>query len=200
MGSGILIIHIHSITHRQPEKIMPQAADTPRIAFERYSSNNSKGSWKNDYLDREKYAVQLERLIANTPGPYVIGMTSSWGSGKTFFLTAWRESLLERKRPCVYFNAWETDHAGDPLVALAVQISQQIKEQLGTDDAVFDLVLQKARLIARNAPKALVSMLIGLINQKTRSSIPKDISQLLSGSLEVGTAAFLQTEKSPQLL
>lgn len=166
------------------------------MAFGRSANNRTTGSWKNDYLDREKYAVQLERLIANTPGPYVIGMTSSWGSGKTFFLTAWRESLLERRRPCVYFNAWETDHAGDPLVALAAQISQQIKEQLGTDDAVFDLVLQKASLIARKAPKALVGMLIGLINQKTGSDIPKDISQLLSDSFEVGTAAFLQTEKA----
>lgn len=175
---------------------MPQAADTPEVAFERYSSNNSKGSWKNDYLDREKYAVQLERLIANTPGPYVIGMTSSWGSGKTFFLTAWCESMLERRRPCVYFNAWETDHAGDPLVALSAQISKQVKEQLGTEDAIFGLLLKKASQIARKAPKALVGGIIGIINQKTGSEIPKDIAQLLSDSFEVGTAAFLEAEKS----
>lgn len=175
---------------------MPQAADTPRVAFERYSSNSNAGSWKNDYLDREKYAVQLERLIANTLGPYVIGMTSSWGSGKTFFLTAWRESLLERRRPCVYFNAWETDHAGDPLVALAAHISQQVKEQLGIEDALFDLIQKKASQIARKAPKALIGTLVGLINHYTGSEIPKDIAQLASDSFEVGTAAFLQTEKS----
>lgn len=175
---------------------MPQAADAPLLAFGRSANNRTTGSWKNDYLDREKYAVQLERLIANTPGPYVIGMTSSWGSGKTFFLTAWRESLLERRRPCVYFNAWETDHAGDPLVALAAQVSKQVKEQLGTDDAIFDLVLKKASQIARKAPKALIGGIIGIINQKTGSEIPKDLAQIFSDSFEVGTAAFLEAEKS----
>lgn len=198
IASEALTILEHSISNQQPEIIMSQAADTPRVAFERYSSNNSIGSWKNDYLDREKYAVQLERLIANTPGPYVIGMTSSWGSGKTFFLTAWRESLLTRRcpRPCVYFNAWETDHAGDPLVALAAQISQQVKEQLGIEDALFDLIQKKASQIARKAPKALIGTLVGLINHYTGSEIPKDIAQLASDSFEVGTAAFLQAEKS----
>lgn len=175
---------------------MPQSADAPLLAFGRSANNRTTGSWKNDYLDREKYAVQLERLIANTPGPYVIGMTSSWGSGKTFFLTAWRESLLERRRPCVYFNAWETDHAGDPLVALAAQVSKQVKEQLGTDDAIFDLVLKKASQIARKAPKALIGGIIGIINQKTGSEIPKDLAQIFSDSFEVGTAAFLEAEKS----
>lgn len=79
---------------------MPQAAEAPLLAFGRSANNRTTGSWKNDYLDREKYAVQLERLIANTPGPYVIGMTSSWGSGKTFFLTAWRESLADSTCKC----------------------------------------------------------------------------------------------------
>ena len=69
-------------------------------------------SWETDLLSRKDAAHQLERLIANAPGPYVIAMTSEWGSGKTFFLKAWEKDLLARKRPCVYFNSWETDHAG----------------------------------------------------------------------------------------
>ena len=75
-------------------------------------------TWKNDLFGRKAYADRLTRLIHNTQGPYVIGLTSPWGSGKTFFLQAWRQQLLADEKPCIYFNAWEQDASGDPLVNL----------------------------------------------------------------------------------
>lgn len=67
-------------------------------------------TWENDLLNRKEYADRLTTLIKNTKGPYVIGLTSPWGSGKTFFLQAWRHQLLEDKKPCIYFNAWENEY------------------------------------------------------------------------------------------
>ena len=86
-------------------------------------------TWKNDQLDRKEYADKLTTLIKNTKGPYVIGLTSPWGSGKTFFLQAWRHQLLEDKKPCIYFNAWEMDASGDPLINLIAVIQKQAQSQ-----------------------------------------------------------------------
>lgn len=86
-------------------------------------------TWANDKLDRKEYADRLTTLIQNTKGPYVIGLTSPWGSGKTFFLQAWRHQLLEEKKPCIYFNAWEMDASGDPLINLMAVIQEQAQNQ-----------------------------------------------------------------------
>lgn len=46
-------------------------------------------TWENDLFGRKQYADRLTRLIHNTQGPYVIGLT------KTFFLLqTWRQQLL----------------------------------------------------------------------------------------------------------
>ena len=86
-------------------------------------------TWATDKLDRREYAERLTTLIQNTKGPYVIGLTSPWGSGKTFFLQAWRHQLLEDKKPCIYFNAWEMDASGDPLINLMAVIQDQAQNQ-----------------------------------------------------------------------
>lgn len=86
-------------------------------------------TWNNDMLERKEYADKLTTLIKNTKGPYVIGLTSPWGSGKTFFLQAWRHQLLEEKKPCIYFNAWEMDASGDPLINLMAAIQEQAQKQ-----------------------------------------------------------------------
>lgn len=82
-------------------------------------------TWENDRLDRKQYAERLTTLIGNTEGPYVIGLTSPWGSGKTFFLQAWHKQLLTDGKPCIYFNAWEMDASGDPLANLFAVSEQQ---------------------------------------------------------------------------
>lgn len=82
-------------------------------------------TWENDRLDRKQYAERLTTLIGNTEGPYVIGLTSPWGSGKTFFLQAWHKQLLADGKPCIYFNAWEMDASGDPLANLFAVSEQQ---------------------------------------------------------------------------
>lgn len=82
-------------------------------------------TWENDRLNRKPYADRLTTLIKNTEGPYVIGLTSPWGSGKTFFLQAWHDQLVKRDKPCIYFNAWEMDASGDPLANLMAVCKQQ---------------------------------------------------------------------------
>lgn len=89
-------------------------------------------TWENDRLNRKPYADRLTTLIKNTEGPYVIGLTSPWGSGKTFFLKAWHNQLVAEGMPCIYFNAWEKDASGDPLANLIAVCEQQAVDFKGT--------------------------------------------------------------------
>lgn len=91
-------------------------------------------TWENDRLDRKQYAERLTTLIENTEGPYVIGLTSPWGSGKTFFLQAWHKQLLADEKPCIYFNAWEMDASGDPLANLFAVSEQQAHQFQGISE------------------------------------------------------------------
>lgn len=148
-------------------------------------------SWDTDLLDRKDAAHQLERLIANAPGPYVIAMTSEWGSGKTFFLKAWEKDLLARKRPCVYFNAWETDHAGDPLLALTGCITESLKKQELIKPKRLDSVKTTASKIVSQAPSTVSKIFVGLANHYTDGAL-EDVKEVVSDTMKLGTDLFLK--------
>jgi hypothetical protein len=48
----------------------------------------------------------------------VLGLHGEFGNGKTLFIKRWRQELLNAGDVAVYFNAWETDYASEPLIAL----------------------------------------------------------------------------------
>lgn len=83
--------------------------------------------WGDDYLGRSSDAEHLIQFLlarvgeyqkAQQPRSYVLNLDADWGQGKTFFLTRLQKQLLHDKYPVVYINAWEYDHAPDPLVPL----------------------------------------------------------------------------------
>lgn len=148
-------------------------------------------SWETDLLGRKDAAHQLERLIANAPGPYVIAMTSEWGSGKTFFLKAWEKDLLARKRPCVYFNAWETDHAGDPLLALTGCITHSLKKQNLIKPKRLKNFATSASKIVSQAPGTFSKILVGIANHYTDGEF-EEVKEIVSDTMKLGTDLFLK--------
>lgn len=110
---------------------MSQQTEQP--GYQRLQVTDQKQmTWENDRLGRKVYADRLTTLIQNTEGPYVIGLTSPWGSGKTFFLQAWHNQLVAEGKPCIYFNAWQMDASGDPLANLIAVCEQQAGDFKGT--------------------------------------------------------------------
>ncbi len=148
-------------------------------------------SWETDLLGRKDAAHQLERLIANAPGPYVIAMTSEWGSGKTFFLKAWGKDLRDRHRPCVYFNAWETDHAGDPLLALTGCIADSLREQGFIEPNYLKKLAESASKIVAQSPGTLAKIVVGVANHYTNGALD-EVKDVLSDSVKLGTDLFLK--------
>ena len=81
-----------------------------------------------DAFDRAKVVEPLIRLIGTLPGNFVIAVDSPWGSGKTVMLKMLQARLSAEKHPCLYFNAWETDFADDPLIAFIGEMDELLKE------------------------------------------------------------------------
>lgn len=101
---------------------------TSNTGYARLSDPAENQTFDNLIGDRQVLVKRLTSLIQNTYTPYVIGLNSEWGTGKTFFLNAW-QNYLRKEKPeamCVYFNAWKNDYSGDPLANLMAIVEEQV--------------------------------------------------------------------------
>ena len=103
-----------------------------------------------DLLGRRDAAEVLTRIVRNIEGPCVLAIDAEWGAGKTTFLRMWSQHLHSQGFPIVSFNAWETDFAVDPLVALISELSKA----LGEDDS-GTLKETAKEIVLRSAPHLL---------------------------------------------
>lgn len=78
--------------------------------------------FQHDLLDRIQPALILTNLLLNTESPYTMSIDASWGNGKTTFLEMWKQHLKNEDFAVVGFNAWETDFAQCPLIALTSEL------------------------------------------------------------------------------
>ena len=102
-----------------------------------YDPNSNEGAWAHDKFGRRELVEPLKRLILAEPdAALTLAINSDWGTGKTWFLKMWQRDLLsgETPRPCVYFNAWSTDFADDPLIAFVESITTQLLNIVGESE------------------------------------------------------------------
>ncbi|KTB78084.1 hypothetical protein AO072_11260 [Pseudomonas syringae ICMP 13102] len=108
--------------------------------------------WKHDLMKRKGVAKFLSQHLDASAHIKVLNVNSEWGSGKTFFLKAWKNEQ-DSIRPCIYFDAWKHDYSGDPFVSLVATIRDQLQGQLGkTADATRTL-----KKFTQSAAKTLVA-------------------------------------------
>lgn len=84
--------------------------------------------WADDKLGREAIAKTLSNYVEGQRESLVIGLHGSWGSGKTFLLQRWRQQLQNDGVRAVYFNAWEDDDCGDPLLGIIGQLVESLPD------------------------------------------------------------------------
>ena len=77
----------------------------------------------NDLLDREDSIRTLSRLLASLDGPGVVAVDAGWGMGKTTFLRMWAQNLRLEGVRVADFNAWRTDFAREPFIALSAELA-----------------------------------------------------------------------------
>lgn len=110
------------------------------MAFE-----NSDGIWADDLLNRRADAEFLIHFLKNRveergrsgrTKSYVLNVDAAWGYGKSFFLRRLKRQLEEDGHLVAFVNAWEDDHAEDPLLSVMAAIDDAVKSHLkaGSDE------------------------------------------------------------------
>ena len=87
--------------------------------------------FEHDLLDRRESIEVLTSIIGSVEGPCVLAVDAGWGMGKTTFLKMWAQYMRNAGFPIVEFNAWETDFADDPFLALSAEITQGLVDETG---------------------------------------------------------------------
>jgi hypothetical protein len=157
----------------------------PRFAKHMPGPMDPEKPWADDVLNRDMLAEQLTTALSTISQPFVLGLHSQFGNGKTFFLKRWQQELLNAGDVAVYFNAWETDYAAEPLIAFTAAIKNELeKHDLG-------LKRQEAKALARTAGRIVArSVLPRLASLATLGSAQaSDITQIVD--FFAGTASDL---------
>lgn len=104
--------------------------------------------FSSDKLKRGESAEILTQLLSLIEEPFVLSVTSPWGTGKTTFVKMWEQYLKNQGFECLYFNAWESDFNTDPLIPLIGEIQAEIISQLDESKSKAKEYFDKAKRIS----------------------------------------------------
>jgi hypothetical protein len=124
--------------------------------------------FREDALDREPIAEHLTSLLSTFDDPFVLSLSSAYGTGKTVFVRMWRQKLENEGFVTLYYNAWENDFVDDPLVAFVDEISTRVEELEAATSGEWEERIEKVRDFAntvawRTIPVGLKLLTAGLI-------------------------------------
>jgi Cdc6-like AAA superfamily ATPase len=100
--------------------------------------NLPKYPFDNDLLDREEEIENLTQIICKLEAPLVLEVNAPWGTGKTTFIRLWCAYLEQQSLDFICFNAWETDFAEDPLIALISKLDKWVTNNGKSQNAKWD--------------------------------------------------------------
>jgi hypothetical protein len=115
-------------------------------------------TFEEDIYNRKIIAENLTKIIESQNESMVISLDSEWGTGKTTFVTMWKnfldsDEVYNSKFKTLYFNAWENDYIKDPLLAIFSEMEKQIHEE----DSKLKKGMDKIKNKAKPFGKAVVS-------------------------------------------
>ena len=140
--------------------------------------------FKNDLLNRKEPAEILTRLIDGIEGPCVLAIDAAWGAGKTTFLKMWAQHLRSEQFTVVEFNAWETDHAGDPFVAIVAELTEGLREfaDESLTEKIRDTAEAAKQVALRAIPGTIRILTAGVLD--VQPLIEKEAGKLLASYAE----------------
>lgn len=155
-----------------------------------------KDPFKNDLLGRKEPAEILTHLVGSIEGPCVLAVDAAWGAGKTTFLRIWSQHLRNQGFPVVEFNAWETDHSGDPFVALSSELTEGLQECKDEPLAQkIDETKKAAKEVFRRAvPGAIRVATAGILD--VGPLMEKEVGQALASYAKVRLSEYQEAQKS----
>lgn len=90
--------------------------------------------YKEDKLSRKDHIDNLSLLLRNFSTPIVLSINAPWGQGKTTFMEMLHADLINNSCSSIYFSAWETDFASDPLLAFLGEVNQNLEILIDGDE------------------------------------------------------------------
>jgi len=138
-----------------------------------------QGVWDDDILGRKQDADILRRFLikqlevreANGMGnTYVLNLDSQWGGGKTFFLKRFKCELEKHGHVAAYVDAWASDHADDPLIAVFSEVKAQLEEVAEQND-VLDKIQTSIKPVKASVGKIVTKVSVGALKQIIRKYV-----------------------------
>jgi hypothetical protein len=127
-----------------------------------------------DKLQLRPFCERLQRFVMVedrfVEGSLVIALDAEFGAGKTTFLQMWKSELPATRTKAdaegfspmpIMLNAWESDYAGDPLVAILGDLIAAIAKWQGKEPPTNG---EKLRAVAGEAVKDIGWFTVGLVN------------------------------------
>lgn len=136
-----------------------------------------------DSLHRAKYAEYLTSYLSTyKQTSYVLNLNCAWGTGKSWFLKRWANSI-DHKHPVIYLDAWKNDNHNNPLLLILSEIIEQLKTLTHKEksEAIETIINKSSAVIKAAAPelaKGLVKMLIKADLDKVAQDTSKNLQQL----------------------
>lgn len=192
------------------------------------TEENLLSTYKNDQIGRNTDIHAFVDILNSLEDSCSIALDGAWGSGKTFFVkqvkmvlescspikskseyrdeikTVWK-NYHSGKEPefqaqlCVYYDAWENDNDGDPILSLVYSILQQVDEEtpFPKDNKIFEKVAALADCITGKSTTAVLesmksdSALDDLRKSKSiHSTIVEFLDHFFSGSATTAHAVM----------
>ena len=163
-------------------RIQPRVLDVPE-----------SDPFANDKLGRKEPAQILTRLVRSFDGPCVIAVDAAWGNGKTTFLKMWSQHLRNVDCPVVEFNAWETDFAADPFLALTEEMIEEFGKFEFSNGAKIDRFKSVAAKVLRQVGPELVQSAAESVAGPVAG---KTIGNLLEGLAKERMSEYAETKKA----
>ena len=126
----------------------------------------------------------------------MLAVDAAWGAGKTTFLRIWSRYLRNQGFPVVRFNAWETDHAGDPFVSLVSELTAGLGEynEGSLADKINNTTKAAQQVAIHAAPSVIRILTAGLLD--IQPLIEREAGKLFSSLAERGLKKYSDAKDS----
>ncbi|MBI5260339.1 MAG: hypothetical protein HY852_00805 [Bradyrhizobium sp.] len=146
-------------------------------------------TWAEDRLGRAEDATFLksfllsrvnERKQSKLPSSYVLNIDAQWGQGKSFFLSRFARMLRTDGFLVAEVNAWQDDHADDPLLSVMDAIDQAVAPLVKRETRARDRWNEAKRAGAAIAVAAAKGATVQVAKRVIGSGMD-EIGKILSG-------------------
>lgn len=132
--------------------------------------------FKHCKLGRQQYAEILTQIVGSYEQGCVLAVNGQWGSGKTTFMSMWKQMLENSGFKALYFNVWEHDFLSDPLIGLVAELQSQLGECSGDN---FEKVMQ-----------AGAGVLSAIVKHAAKKYIGEEATELVEGIINSSVKLF----------